>query len=80
MRTFKQELKVFCEVCLIGASAYLHYNYGELADTGFDATQIPLNLSLMEHAVDLNKEQMAEIWELIQGTPEQVLNPGLWPK
>ena len=39
-----------------------------------------MNLSLMEHAVDLNKEQMAEIWELIQGTPEQVLNPGLWPK
>ena len=41
MRTVKQELKVFCEVCLIGASAYLHYNYGELADTGFDATRSP---------------------------------------
>lgn len=38
------ELKASGEVRFIGASAYSHHDYAELADTGFDATQIPLNL------------------------------------
>ena len=175
VRIVMQELKASGEVCFIGASAYSHHDYAELADTGFDATQIPLNLfdwkqiengglkkleesgmmvfvrsvylqglvfqkpenlaphmefarptlekfqylckkydlapatlalsyalslpgvtslvlgsekaeqveqnlALMEQAVDLSAEQMAEIRELFLDTPEQVLNPGLWPK
>lgn len=39
-----QELKAEGEVRYIGASAYSHHDYGELADAGFDATQIPLNI------------------------------------
>lgn len=169
------ELKASGEVRFIGASAYSHHDYGEIADTGFDATQIPINLfdwkqiengglkklkqsgmmvfvrsvylqglvfqkpeslaphmefarptlekfrflcnqyqlspaalalsyalslpgvtslvlgsekaeqvrqnlALMEQAVDLSAEQMAQIRELFLDTPEQVLNPGLWPK
>ena len=169
------ELKDAGEVRFLGASAYSHHDYGEIADTGFDATQIPLNLfdwkqiengglkkleqsgmmvvvrsvylqglvfqkpenlaphmefarptlekfqflcnkynlapatlalsyalslpgvtslvlgrekaeqvrqnvALMEQSVDLNAEQMAEIRELFLDTPEQVLNPALWPK
>ena len=169
------ELKDAGEVRFLGASAYSHHDYGEIADTGFDATQIPINLfdwkqiengglrkleasgmmvfvrsvylqglvfqkpenlaphmefarptlekfqylcnkynlapatlalsyalslpgvtslvlgsekaeqvkqnlALMEQAVDLSAEQMAEIRELFLDTPEQVLNPGLWPK
>ena len=175
VRTVMQELKDSGEVRFIGASAYSHHDYAELSDTGFDATQIPLNLfdwkqiengglkkleasgmmvfvrsvylqglvfqkpeklaphmefarptlekfqflcnkynlapatlalsyalslpgvtslvlgsekveqvrqnvALMEQAVDLNAEQMAEIRELFLDTPEQVLNPALWPK
>ena len=37
-------------------------------------------LALMEQAVELSDAQMAEIRELFLDTPEQVLNPGLWPK
>ena len=169
------ELKDAGEVRFLGASAYSHHDYGEIAATGFDATQIPINLfdwkqiengglkkleqsgmmvfvrsvylqglvfqkpenlaphmefarptlekfqylcgkydlapatlalsyalslpgvtslvlgsekaeqvqqnlALMEQAVDLSEAQMAEIRELFLDTPEQVLNPGLWPK
>ena len=169
------ELKDAGEVRFLGASAYSHHDYGEIADTGFDATQIPINLfdwnqiengglkkleasgmmvfvrsvylqglvfqkpenlaphmefarptlekfqylcnkynlapatlalsyalslpgvtslvlgsekteqvqqnlALMEQAVDLSAEQMAEIRELFLDTPQQVLNPGMWPK
>ena len=175
VRKVMQELKDSGEVRFIGASAYSHHDYGEIAATGFDATQIPINLfdwkqiengglkkleesgmmvfvrsvylqglvfqkpetlaphmefvrptlekfqflckkydlapatlalsyalslpgvtslvlgsekaeqvqqnlALMEQAVDLNAEQMAEIRELFLDTPEQVLNPALWPK
>lgn len=175
VRKVMEELKASGEVRFIGASAYSHHDYGEIADTGFDATQIPINLfdwkqiengglkkleasgmmvfvrsvylqglvfqkpenlaphmefarptlekfqylcnkydlapatlalsyalslpgvtslvlgsekaeqvkqnlQLMEQAVDLSAEQMAEIRELFLDTPEQVLNPGLWPK
>ena len=38
------ELKDAGEVRFLGASAYSHHDYGEVADTGFDATQIPINL------------------------------------
>lgn len=175
VRMVMEELKASGEVRFIGASAYSHHDYGELADTGFDATQIPLNLfdwkqiengglkkleqsgmmvfvrsvylqglvfqkpetlaphmefarptlekfqylckkyelmpaalalsyalslpgvtslvlgsekaeqvrqnlELMDQAVELSAEQMAEIRELFLDTPEQVLNPALWPK
>ena len=175
VRMVMEELKASGEVRFIGASAYSHHDYGELADTGFDATQIPLNLfdwkqiengglkkleqsgmmvfvrsvylqglvfqkpetlaphmefarptlekfqylckkyeltpaalalsyalslpgvtslvlgsekaeqvrqnlALMDQAVELRAEQMAEIRELFLDTPEQVLNPALWPK
>ena len=175
VRMVMEELKASGEVRFIGASAYSHHDYGELADTGFDATQIPLNLfdwkqiengglkkleqsgmmvfvrsvylqglvfqkpetlaphmefarptlekfqylckkyeltpaalalsyalslpgvtslvlgsekaeqvqqnlALMDLAVELSAEQMAEIRELFLDTPEQVLNPALWPK
>lgn len=39
-----QELKESGEVRFIGASAYSHHDYAELASAGFDATQIPLNI------------------------------------
>lgn len=39
-----QELKAQGDVRYIGASAYSHHDYSELADAGFDATQIPLNI------------------------------------
>ena len=175
VRTVMEELKASGQVRFVGASAYSHHDYAELADTGFDATQIPLNLfdwkqiengglkkleqsgmmvfvrsvylqglvfqkpetlaphmefarptlekfqylckkyeltpaalalsyalslpgvtslvlgsekaeqvqqnlALMDQAVELNAEQMAEIRELFLDTPEQVLNPALWPK
>ena len=175
VRMVMEELKASGEVRFIGASAYSHHDYGELADTGFDATQIPLNLfdwkqiengglkkleqsgmmvfvrsvylqglvfqkpetlaphmefarptlekfqylckkyeltpaalalsyalslpgvtslvlgsekaeqvrqnlELMDQAVELRDAQMAEIRELFLDTPEQVLNPALWPK
>lgn len=175
VRKVMEELKASGEVRFIGASAYSHHDYGEIAATGFDATQIPINLfdwkqiengglkkldasgmmvfvrsvylqglvfqkpenlaphmefarptlekfqylcnkydlapatlalsyalslpgvtslvlgsekteqvqqnlALMEQAIDLSAEQMTEIRELFLDTPEQVLNPGLWPK
>lgn len=175
MLTVMQELKQSGEVRLIGASAYSHHDYGELAATGFDATQIPMNLfdwqqiengglkkleesgmmvfvrsvylqglvfqkpenlaphmefarptlekfqflcnkynlapatlamsyalsvpgvsslvlgsetpeqvqqnvELVEQAVELTDAQMAEIRELFLDTPDQVLQPNLWPK
>lgn len=39
-----RELKASGEVKFIGASAYSHHDYGEIAAAGFDATQIPINL------------------------------------
>ena len=42
--------------------------------------QVKQNLALMEQAVDLSAEQKKEIRELFLDTPEQVLNPALWPK
>ena len=42
--------------------------------------QVQQNVELMEQAVELTDAQMAEIRELFLDTPEQVLNPGLWPK
>ena len=39
-----QELKAEGDVRFIGASAYSHHDYGVLADAGFDATQIPINI------------------------------------
>ena len=42
--------------------------------------QVRQNVALMEQAVDLSAAQMAEIRELFLDTPEQVLNPALWPK
>lgn len=175
VRTVMQELKASGQVRFIGASAYSHHDYGEIAATGFDATQIPINLfdwkqvengglkkladsgmmvfvrsvylqglvfqnpenlaphmefvrptlekfrflcdkyqltpaalalsyalslpgvtslvlgsekaeqvkqnlELMDQAVELTDAQMDEIRELFLDTPEQVLNPGLWPK
>ena len=169
------ELKDAGEVRFLGASAYSHHDYGDIVDTGFDATQIPINLfdwnqiengglkkleesgmmvfvrsvylqglvfqkpealaphmefarptlekfqflcnkynlapatlalsyalslpgvtslvlgsekaeqvqqnvALMEQAVELSPEQMAEIRSLFLDTPQQVLNPALWPK
>ena len=44
------------------------------------AEQVRQNLELMDQAVELSAEQMAEIRELFLDTPEQVLNPALWPK
>lgn len=38
------ELKDAGEVKFIGASAYSHHDYGEIAASGLDATQIPINL------------------------------------
>ena len=175
VRQVMQELKNAGEVRFLGASAYSHHDYGQVADTGFDATQIPINLfdwkqiengglkkledsgmmvfvrsvylqglvfqkpenlaphmefarptlekfgflckeyglspaalalsyalslpgvtslvlgsekaeqvqqnvALMEQAVDLTPAQMAQIRELFLDTPQQVLNPALWPK
>lgn len=39
-----QELKAEGDVRFIGASAYSFHDYGVLADAGFDATQIPINI------------------------------------
>lgn len=44
------------------------------------AEQVRQNLALMDQAVELSDAQMAEIRELFLDTPEQVLNPALWPK
>lgn len=44
VRRVMQELKAAGEVRFIGTSAYSHHDYGEIAATGFDAVQIPLNL------------------------------------
>lgn len=38
------ELKESGDVKLIGTSAYSHHDYGKIADAGFDAVQIPLNI------------------------------------
>ena len=44
VRQAMEELKQSGEVKYIGASAYSHHDYGELAAAGFDAAQIPVNL------------------------------------
>ena len=39
-----EELKASGDVCMTGASAYSFHDYKQLAETGFDAVQIPLNI------------------------------------
>lgn len=38
------ELKDSGDILFSGISAYAHHDYGEIADSGFDATQIPANV------------------------------------
>lgn len=44
MRKVFEELKAQKMIRYSAASAYSHHDYGEIADTGFDATQIPMNI------------------------------------
>lgn len=44
IRQAMEELKTDGDIRFTGASAYAHHDYGAIADTGFDATQIPVNL------------------------------------
>ena len=44
IRQAMEELKAEGEIRFTGASAYTHHDYGQIAETGFDATQIPVNL------------------------------------
>lgn len=44
VRQVMEELKASGDVKFTGASAYSHHDYGEIAASGFDATQIPINL------------------------------------
>lgn len=44
MRLVFQELKNNGDICLCGMSAYAFHDYGAIADSGFDAVQIPVNL------------------------------------
>ena len=44
MVTVMQELKASGDVAMTGASAYSFHDYNQLAATGFDAVQIPLNI------------------------------------
>ena len=39
-----EELKASGDILHSGISAYSHHDYGMIADSGFDATQIPLNI------------------------------------
>lgn len=39
-----RELKERGDICYSGISAYSHHDYGKLAEAGFDAIQIPINL------------------------------------
>lgn len=44
VRQAMEELKTDGDIRFTGASAYSHHGYGKIAETGFDATQIPINL------------------------------------
>lgn len=44
VRQAMEELKADGDIRFTGASAYSNHDYGEIAETGFDATQIPINL------------------------------------
>lgn len=44
VRKVFEELKAQKMIRYSAASAYSHHDYGEIADTGFDATQIPMNI------------------------------------
>lgn len=44
VRQAMEELKADGDIRFTGASAYSHHDYGKIAETGFDATQIPINL------------------------------------
>lgn len=44
IRQAMEELKADGDIRFTGASAYTHHDYGQIADTGFDATQIAVNL------------------------------------
>ncbi len=44
VRQAMEELKANGDIRFTGASAYSHHDYGKIAETGFDATQIPINL------------------------------------
>lgn len=44
VRQAMEELKADGEIRFTGASAYSHHDYGKIVETGFDATQIPINL------------------------------------
>ena len=44
VRQVMEELKASGDVKFTGASAYSHHDYGEIAASGFDATQIPINV------------------------------------
>ena len=44
MKRIFAELKDRGDILYSGISAYAHHDYGEIADSGFDATQIPANV------------------------------------
>ena len=44
MKRIFAELKDRGDILFSGISAYAHHDYGEIADSGFDATQIPANV------------------------------------
>ena len=44
VRQAMEDLKADGDIRFTGASAYSHHDYGKIAETGFDATQIPINL------------------------------------
>lgn len=44
MKICFKELKENGDILYSGISAYAHHDYGKIADSGFDATQIPLNI------------------------------------
>lgn len=55
-----KELKASGEVKYIGASAYSYHDYGVLADAGFDATQIPVNIFDWEQIVNGGIKKIAD--------------------
>lgn len=44
IRQAMEALKADGDIRFTGASAYAHHDYGKIVETGFDATQIPVNL------------------------------------
>lgn len=59
MRVMK-ELKASGEVKYIGASAYSYHDYGLLAEAGFDAAQIPVNIFDWEQIVNGGIKKLAD--------------------